>query len=359
MKYFIASLLSIFFIFFSPLSVFAEDITQLDDNDTSAEITIEANISSVFTVGLPVSVNIDPNTGKGNYNILIKGDIDPNFELIVTPVDGYTSLDGDDTDNINLLLKYVPQKSILFPQKDNIIIDVLQEKTNLLSSELSLDSTYSLPFELIAKSKITAGLWKGVLQYNVSIKPTAPGLYDKNDVLLCTWENSGIDIEQDFTPENYEAAVKIPSAASHVLKVDYPTARTIILPENITRIGDLAFLDCNITKISLPNSINDIGLCAFYYCSYLSEIILPDGITNIPNSTFMGCFNLSNITIPNSVTSIGEFAFSGCKRVDNLIIPNSVTTIGEEAFDGVPHVEYHGPALELDDGSHWGAESIN
>ena len=244
---------------------------------------------------------------------------------------------------------------------------------------MSLDSIYSLPFELIAKSKITAGLWKGVLQYNVSIKPTAPGLYDRNDVLLCTWEDSGIDIGQDFTIDSSDIAFKTPSSVCHVSNIKYPNTRKIILPENITCIGDFAFANCNITEISLPNSINDIGEGAFYCCEYLSEIILPDGITNIPDYAFGGCENLSNITIPNSVTNIGtcafywcgfsnivipnsgtnigESAFCGCERVDNLIIPDSVTTIGPDAFEDVPHVEYHGPVV--DDGSHWGAKSIN
>ncbi len=43
---------------------------------------------------------------------------------------------------------------------------------------------------------------------------------------------------------------------------------------------------------------------------------------------------MSRINIPDSVEEIGEFAFSGCKSLESLVLPESVNTIGEDAFTG-------------------------
>ena len=49
---------------------------------------------------------------------------------------------------------------------------------------------------------------------------------------------------------------------------------------------------------------------------------------------FCGCTNLSCITIPDSVTNIGIDAFLGCTSLTSVSIPESVTVVGEEAFYG-------------------------
>jgi len=127
------------------------------------------------------------------------------------------------------------------------------------------------------------------------------------------------------------------------------------------------FLCNNLTKTTLPKSINDFSIYAFelseglkeisipdgnsVYSSYSGilfnkqktetvfvpkniegEIILPNALTSLPSNCFSNRINLTSVTIPNSVTAIGNSAFSGCTSLTSITIPNSVTSIGGWAF---------------------------
>ena len=63
-----------------------------------------------------------------------------------------------------------------------------------------------------------------------------------------------------------------------------------------------------------------------------TSVIIPNNVTAIGNQAFYDCKHLISVTIPNSVTTIGSCAFSGCEKLSSVIIPNSVTTIEEWAF---------------------------
>ena len=88
----------------------------------------------------------------------------------------------------------------------------------------------------------------------------------------------------------------------------------------------------NLVKIILPNNLTSIGEWAFYWCSSLTSISIPNSVTSIGGWAFPGCSSLTSITIPNSVTSIGSQAFYFCSSITSISIPNSVTEIGNETF---------------------------
>ena len=94
------------------------------------------------------------------------------------------------------------------------------------------------------------------------------------------------------------------------------------------------FASClNLEKITIPNSVTNIGAHAFDYCTSLTSIVIPDSVTIIDSYAFESCTSLTDVTIGNSVTTIGESAFYGCSSLTSVTIPDSVTIIDSYAFE--------------------------
>ncbi|MBQ8287212.1 MAG: leucine-rich repeat domain-containing protein [Clostridia bacterium] len=88
--------------------------------------------------------------------------------------------------------------------------------------------------------------------------------------------------------------------------------KILVIPEGITRIGDLAFSCCySLQKVELPGSLKDIGAWAFGYCSSIESLTIPDGVETIGSNAFWDCSLIKSLTIPQSVKTIGENAFYG------------------------------------------------
>ncbi len=135
----------------------------------------------------------------------------------------------------------------------------------------------------------------------------------------------------------------------------------------VTSIGYAAFAITDITSVIIPDSVTKIRNYAFAYCKNLTSIdvdpgniayssqngvlyntdkttliaypagksggfTIPESVTNIVMWAFYGCAGLTNVTIPGSVTTIGEFAFAYCTGLTNVTIPESITRIWDEAF---------------------------
>lgn len=131
---------------------------------------------------------------------------------------------------------------------------------------------------------------------------------------------------------------KIEDQKATILYLDETANGVISVPETlggcpVTKIDGGAFFYLEeITEITLPQTITEIGECAFAYCRNLKSINIPSGILEIKYQTFYYCDSLEEIALPNKIESIGTEAFARCYNLKNLEIPNSVTTIGEQAF---------------------------
>lgn len=142
---------------------------------------------------------------------------------------------------------------------------------------------------------------------------------------------------------------------------------SVTVPDSITGIGYGAFQQCaSLTNVTLGAGVNSIGLRAFAYCDqmtsiqvdpanpvyssldgilfnkdrtvliecptgFIGEFSIPNGVTNIADLAFDSCSLLSGVTIPDSVIRIGDGAFGGC-ALSRVLIPSSVTSIGSSAF---------------------------
>ena len=89
----------------------------------------------------------------------------------------------------------------------------------------------------------------------------------------------------------------------------------------------------------IPNSVTNIGKCAFYNCSNMLSIDIPNSVTNIGAATFRNCTGLTSVTIPNSVTNIEEQAFLGCSGLTEVSMGSSITDIGSYSFGECNNIE--------------------
>lgn len=111
----------------------------------------------------------------------------------------------------------------------------------------------------------------------------------------------------------------------------------ITIPESVTEIGGLAFGACrNLTTLNfnavncnvVPNSNDQYNL---FWDTPLTDVSFGENVVVIPNQILSECKKVTQIRIPDSVKRIGDYAFAKTGLTD-VTIPNSVTHIGEGAF---------------------------
>lgn len=109
---------------------------------------------------------------------------------------------------------------------------------------------------------------------------------------------------------------------------------TVEISPGLTSIPDSCFFYCwQLTDVSLPNSIKDLGQESFGWCNALKTINIPEGVTVLPDGIFNCCQGLSTIELPRGLKTIGKEAFNSCPSLESIKIPASVDSIGTSAFN--------------------------
>ena len=93
------------------------------------------------------------------------------------------------------------------------------------------------------------------------------------------------------------------------------TGLTSIKLPPVTRIGDRAFVGCNLTSISFPDTVQSIGGNAFSN-NPLVTVVLPPNIVYVNSYAFAGCL-LSEVVIPSS--AIGLYIYSNAFSSNNIV----------------------------------------
>ncbi len=91
--------------------------------------------------------------------------------------------------------------------------------------------------------------------------------------------------------------------------------------DGVELIRSKAFYKCNkLTKIILPETVNEIQEKAFFRCDAMTEINLPNVLQKIGKDAFAYCYGLTVITIPAGVAEIDEYAFYNCTNLLNVTV---------------------------------------
>ena len=144
--------------------------------------------------------------------------------------------------------------------------------------------------------------------------------------------------EATLTEVNIPSAVEFEGNQYPVIKIndnvfaDNTNLTAVTLPDGLVEIGAYAFAECqNLASVTLPESLTTLDHSAFSSCKSLRAVKIPSKVTTIPDQCFNGCSSLESVTIPEGVTTIGDRAFYE-NQLKNLTLPSTITSIGNEAF---------------------------
>ena len=145
-------------------------------------------------------------------------------------------------------------------------------------------------------------------------------------------------VEPSLTEANIPSAVEFEGNRYLVIKIngyafaDNTNLTAVTLPDGLVEIGNNAFYNCkNLESVTLPESLTTFGYDAFEGCKSLRAVKIPSGVTAIPSSCFRECSSLESVTIPEGVTTIEDGAFQSC-NLKALTLPESLEKIKVNAF---------------------------
>ena len=111
-----------------------------------------------------------------------------------------------------------------------------------------------------------------------------------SEIIKKTIDGIRYGIWQGLSTEKDYAYVTSPESGHYTGEINIPS---FIYYEGkeycVKEIGYHSFYFSSVSKVTLPNSIKEIGLQAFAQCSNLSELIIPSSVDKIGEAAFQGC----------------------------------------------------------------------
>lgn len=130
-----------------------------------------------------------------------------------------------------------------------------------------------------------------------------------------------------------ESALRCPNLSEIIVAEDSEYLKSV---DNVLFSKDMSELVCYPaakaeTSYAIPSEVKKIASYAFALTT-LNEIVFSDGITEIGEFAFASSYNIKNITLPDSLISIGCGAFYFCQALESADFGSKLQIINDQAF---------------------------
>ena len=302
-----------------------------------------------------------------------------------------------------------------FTVKAGILMDKAESEMLIILPSAINEDTFVIPDGITKASSNQLRRYSQIKNITIpsSVTEIAPEFINKNITKVNIAENEKYETYQNGVYE------KVNGVREKIIRY-YGTETNIEIDEGIKVIGRLCFEDKNITNITLPDSLEEIGSLAFsrtqqkdlrlgknikklttgfLYWSNITELTIaeenpyyvvendvlyskdnkdgkkellliiepsgavtefeiPYGVTKIGRQAFYNQNKMTKVIVPETVKEIDKGAFGYCKSLTNINIPSSVEKIGEGCFDSCKNLSEIRINKEAGriEGSPWGAD---
>lgn len=157
------------------------------------------------------------------------------------------------------------------------------------------------------------------------------GCSKKHNNMLPIVGLQGVEAQARFSFTTNDGAISLTEYKGTDANVTIPS-KINGLP--VTDIAGMAFAsDSNVASVIIPNCITNIGNMAFDNTS-LTNIVLGSGITRIGIGAFASASRLTSIKIPASVDTIEYYAFDACSNLSAVFFEGNAPNVAHTAFRG-------------------------
>jgi len=144
-------------------------------------------------------------------------------------------------------------------------------------------------------------------------------------------------VYKDASEENYVETVVIPESITEIGACAFngnPTVTQVTFHNGITYYGDNAFENTWLTSANIPNGNAYFGIALFQGSPDLETVTLGAGIKELTRTMFNQCNSLESITLPEGITKLGKQSL--CKTaLTSIDLPSTCELIDSSALQWI------------------------
>lgn len=109
----------------------------------------------------------------------------------------------------------------------------------------------------------------------------------------------------------------------------------ITLPDTIEHIAAFAFFDCiMLTEVNIPEKLTAISR-GMLHSTKIKDIVIGGNVKIIDGSAFYNCRELKSVKLCEGVREIGDYAFYLCTEMERIELPRSLVKIAGNASENI------------------------